>query len=129
MDWVNELFSPEVKSAALGLFNVAVVAGIGYLSTQLRKKTGIELSAKVQNDMHKALTTGAEAILAGQDLKAITAEMREEFVQYVKDYAWRSSPDALGTIANGKPVPDDVLDTLARAKLNVVSMQMLKAGS
>jgi hypothetical protein len=115
MDLFNSIFTWEVQAALKGLFDMALLAIIGLAAEALRRKYGVEVSQKRQNDIHRALTTGATALLEGKKLSDITADTKELIVLEVIEYAKRSVPDAIRKLG----ATDQVLDTLARSKLNM----------
>lgn len=124
MEFLSTFFTGEVQSALKDLVDLALLGLIGVAAETLRRKYGVEVSQKRQNDIHRALTTGASAILAGKSPADITEEVKEVVILEVIDYAKQSVPDAIKKLG----ATDNVLKTLARSKLNMVLREIVPFG-
>lgn len=95
-----------------------LTALIGWAATQASRKWGLDIEQRHRDALHTALLTGARLALSKQ-LTAATA------IDLILSHVKQSVPDALGKLAP----PRDVLENLARAKLEQVAAEAIKAGA
>lgn len=100
-----------LQPLALEAIDLIIGAFVLYMANLIRVRVGIDVSKTHQENIHKALLSGAEAWMHKD---ATTA--REVLVGEIVEYAEQSVPDAIRKI---KP-PNKVLRRLAEAKLNEV---------
>ena len=124
MDFLTSFLTGEVQNALKDLVDLALLGLVGVAAETLRRKYGVEVSQKRQNDIHRALTTGAHALMAGKSPAELTEQAKEVVVLEVIDYAKQSVPDAIKKLG----ATDSVLKTLARSKLNMVLREIVPFG-
>lgn len=101
------------------LIGLAVVAAIGYISTIVKSRFGIEIEAKHREALHSAATTGINMALGQLDgrMDKLSIDVKNKIIADALNYAIKSAPDAIAFF--GLDAKRDQLVDMLKAKLTV----------
>ena len=122
---VGQLIAPWLEML-LGAVSILITAIVGWIATQIQKRTGIEVEAKHRDALQAALTNAAGLIVAKAQgsLGDRTIDVRHPVIADAITYVNRAAPDA---VARFGLTPAQLAEKLV-AKLGLVDAGSAKPG-
>ena len=110
-------FLHDIQPALFELLAVILTSVISFVALKVKQKFNVDIEQKYQEDLHKALLSGAKAAWE----KLGPSATNQELIEHAVVHAERSVPDAIKALAPS----EDVLGRIAMSKVADVKSSAL----